>query len=113
MVQKDITEMDDKKQNEDRQKHSPQNLNYYNVLYQQSPEQIKNEKLNKFKTRLEAFKRIKSLKEAKNLLDKTMPVQLERTVFYIGDAKCTIINKQDLLKISFKSKTEIIILNFQ
>ena len=113
MVQKDITEMDNNKQNENRQKYSPQNVNFYNCMYQMSAEQYKEEKLQKFKMRLDAFKHVKNLKDAQELLKKTMPVQLERTVFYIGDARCMIINKDNFLKICFKSKSEIIILNFK
>ena len=70
------------------------------------------EKMNDFKKRLSQFNDIKNVDEAKKLLNSIMPVTMERTVFFVGDAKCTIINKENLLKISYKSATDYIIFNF-
>ena len=94
-----------------------QDVNNYNSLYFNPQLQPKvnnknNEKLESFKKRLDLFKNIKTLEEAKKLLDNTMPVQLVRTTFFIGKAKCTIIKKTNLVKICFESPTEIIMYNF-
>ena len=70
------------------------------------------EKEEKFKQRLEAFKKISTLKEAKELLDKTMPISLDRTTLYIGDAKCVIINNPKQLRICYDSPDEFISFDF-
>ena len=69
-------------------------------------------KTEKFKERLEKFKDITTLSEAKELLNKIMPVTKERTKFNVGDAKCIIINKENLLKISYISPNEFINYSF-
>ena len=85
-------------------------INMYNMLYYRPINN--NDKLEAFKKRLDAFKNVHNLSDAKALLDKTMPVMLERTVFYIGDAKCVIINLPRQLRISLKTQTECIIYHF-
>ena len=90
-------------------KYDPKEINMYNTQnYQNSEKENKNAKLEAFKQRLDAFKNVNTLAEAKELLNKSMPVCLERTVFYIGEAKCTIINNSKFLKIFLKTKNEII-----
>lgn len=93
------------------------NLNEYSrygmQYYKPIEKNDKNEKLEVFKMRLNAFNKVKTLEEAKALLNKSMPVQLERTVFFIGDAKCTIINRTDQLRICLKTATEIIGYDFR
>ena len=75
-------------------------------------EDTNKEKEDRFKQRLSEFSKINSLSEASDLVDKIMPVNLERTVFFIGNAKCTIIKKHTLVKISFNSKNEFISYKF-
>ena len=70
------------------------------------------EKEEKFKQRLEAFKKISTLKEAKELLDKTIPISLDRTTLYIGNAKCVIINSPKQLRICYDSPDEFISFDF-
>ena len=88
--------------------YSAQMVNYN----QKNEADLKQEKEENFKKRLSEFNNIKTLKEAHELINKIMPVNLERTVFYIGDSKCTIINKHNLLRISFNTKQEFISYNF-
>lgn len=73
----------------------------------------KKEKVENFKKRLTEFKNINTLSEAKELMEKIMPVKLERTVFFIGDAKCTIISKHNLLRICLDTPQEFISYNFK
>lgn len=82
---------------------------YYPEYFDQNNDK---EKLDLFKKRLEAFDNVRSLSDAKALLNKTMPVTLDRTVFYIGDAKCIIINLPKQLRICLKTPTEFLIYHF-
>ena len=50
--------------------------------------------------------------EAKKLLQKNMPVVLERTTFYIGKSKCVIINTDKQLRIMYDSPEEFISYDF-
>ena len=85
----------------------------WNNMFAEKPEkEIKDDKVKNFKKRLEPFKDIETLEEAKALLMKTIPVKLERTVFFIGDAKCVIINKENRLRISLDSEKEFICYEF-
>lgn len=92
-----------------------QEINRYNSQYYRPIEMASNnnEKLEAFKRRLDGFKKVYTLEDAKELLNKTMPVQLVRTTFIIGDAKCTIINRHDQLRICLKTPTEIICYDFR
>lgn len=93
--------------------YNPQMVNGYNALFEQKNNvDTKKEKAEKFKQRLSEFKNIKTLEEAKVLMDKIMPVKLERTVFFVGDAKCTIISRNNMLRICYNSPTEFISYNF-
>lgn len=63
-------------------------------------------KIEKFKERLDEFKNVVTLRDAKALLKKIMPVNKEKTIFRIDNAKCTVINKEKSLKIILKTGTE-------
>ena len=88
---------------------TPYQMSYFSSMESNSDKQ---KKMEDFKHRLNEFNNITTLEEAKNLLNTIMPVSMERTVFFIDDAKCTIINKEHLLKIIYKSKTDYILFNF-
>ena len=88
--------------------YSAQMVNYN----QKNEDNLKQEKEENFKKRLSEFNNVKTLTEAHTLINRIMPVKLERTVFFVGDAKCTIIKKHNLLRISFNSKKEFISYNF-
>jgi len=72
----------------------------------------KNERLESFKQRLIQFKGIKTLQEAKELLNRTMPIALDRSTFYIGEAKVVIVNYDKRLRISLDSPKEYICYDF-
>ena len=70
------------------------------------------EKEEKFKQRISEFNNVQTLQEAKELLQKRMPVCSEKSVFNIGNAKCTIVNEENVLWISFVNDKECIYYNF-
>ncbi len=69
-------------------------------------------KLVSFRKKLDAFKTVTSYEEAQDLLQKTIPVKLDRTTLYIGNAKCVIINTHNQVRISFDSPQEMISYDF-
>lgn len=70
------------------------------------------QKIENFKIRLNRFKEVSTLEEAKSLLQRTMPMILDRTTFKVGDAKCIIINSDNHLRICFDSPSELISYDF-
>jgi len=86
----------------------------YNMLFpaHKSEHEKKDEKLENFKKRLEQFKGIKTLAEAKELLQRTMPIALDRATFFIGKAKVVIVNYENRLKICLDSPKEFICYDF-
>ena len=87
-------------------------VDWNNLFAEKSEKDLKEEKINNFKKRLEGFKQITTLEEARELLYRTIPVKLERTVFFIGDAKCVIINRENRVRISLNSDKEFISYDF-
>lgn len=104
--------------NYDKQIVSTENYNvarnydvYENLNSQQFRQQLEN--INKlkeedFKNRLKIFNNAATLVEAKELLQKNMPISNKKAVFHIGNALCTIINEEDSLRISYVHKKECI-----
>ncbi len=86
------------------------NLSNYEAMVQL--EKQKKEKLDGFKERIKPFKMISTLKDAKELADKILPTSNEINRFYIGDAKCTIVNRSDMLRICVDSYDEYICYDF-
>lgn len=76
-------------------------------------EKSNSDKFNEFKERILPFTKIKSLSEAKELAKKILPTANEINRFYVGDAKCIIVNKKDLFRISIDTATEYLCYNFQ
>ena len=95
-------------------KHETKSLNVAYLQYQNKMSQAESDKkkLEDFKKRISEFKTIRSLKEAKSFLDKNMPVSREITIFHVGEAKCTVLNKKNILKISLDTPTEFICYEF-
>ena len=85
-------------------------MQYFSEMDSAANSRLKQEE---FKNRLNQFKTVQNIDEAKELLDLIMPVKMEKTVFYIGSAKCTIIKKEDLIKITYKSPVNIIMYSFK
>ena len=75
-------------------------------------QQQNKEKLEGFKKRIEAFSEITTLEEAKALSEKTLPVANEITTFNIGNARCTVVNKENLFRISLDTQDEFISYDF-
>ena len=71
------------------------------------------EKEKVFRIRLEKFNEIKTLSEAKELLAKIMPVANEINKFKVGNAKCTVIMRENLIRISVDLENEIFCYNFE
>ena len=87
--------------------------NYYNNQYFQEQIKAKNkEKSNEFRKRFDAFENIETIDEAKEFLNKTMPVAGIKTAFTVGDAKVVILNTYDKLRITFSTQEEYISYNF-
>ena len=90
-----------------------QAMNDWNAMFaEKNDTKSKEDRYKNFKQRLEEFKKVTTIEDARALLQKTMPVKLERTVFFIGDAKCTIINKEKRIRISLDSPVEFISYDF-
>ena len=70
------------------------------------------DKLLEFKERIAPFETAKTLTEAKELAAKILPTANELNRFYIGDAKCTVINRDDLLRITIDSANECLSYDF-
>ena len=71
------------------------------------------EKYEKFKERVEAFAEIETIEEAKALAAKIMPVPNEVNRFRIGNARCVVINRSDLFRISIDTQDEFICYDFE
>ena len=80
---------------------------------QRIPTKAENEqKYSEFIKRISAFSEITTLEEAKSLAKKILPVKLETTRFRVGAAKCVVINKEDVFRISVDSPESFICYNF-
>lgn len=75
--------------------------NQYNSVQEMAMNE--KEKSNQFLERIEPFKGIKTLKEAQELAQKILPAKEGLTSFFVGDIKCTIVNKKETLRISIDS----------
>ena len=70
------------------------------------------EKYENLLARLDVFKDVKTLSEAQELASKHFPTNQEITRFYIGNAKCVVVNKPELLRICVDSSEEFICYDF-
>jgi len=86
---------------------------YTTMFFQKSIDEQNRDKEERFKERLLEFKNVSTKEEARELAKKIMPVKNERTVFRVGQAQCIVLNKENLFRIIFQSKTEFISFNFQ
>lgn len=73
----------------------------------------KSDRIKEFKSRIEKFSGVASLKEAKDLALKIMPTSNEINRFYIDNAKCVIVNKDDMFRISLDTPDEFISYDFR
>ena len=70
------------------------------------------EKSEELKNRMKEFMSVVTLEDAKKLASKIVPTSQEITVFYSGDAKCTVVNRADLLRITLETKEDYICYDF-
>lgn len=71
------------------------------------------EKADELNDRLSKFRTVSTLKEAKNLAAEILPTNQELTVFYSGEAKCIVVNKPDMLRITIETNKKILCYNFE
>jgi hypothetical protein len=76
-----------------------------------SPEKL--EKYNQFRERILAFENISTLEEAKKLAKQILPVAQDINIFNVGHAQCTIVNRDDLFRISLDSDEEFLCYDFE
>ena len=70
------------------------------------------EKSKAFLERIKPFKDVTNLSEAKELAARILPVKEDITTFYVGNIKCTVINKENLFRLCIDSPQEFICYNF-
>lgn len=87
--------------------------NYSQLEIMTNIERDNKEKIEEFKNRIKEFATVSTLEEAKELAAKILPVSQEINRFNIGNAKCTIVNRDNLFRISFDSDLEFIAYDFQ
>ena len=80
-------------------------------------ESLQSEDINKKKTeqmiaRINEFQKVKTLEEAKLLAKKILPTTNEVSTFNRGNAKCTVVNKYDIFRITLDSPEEFISYDF-
>lgn len=89
-------------------------LQFYNKQFEEfkktKDETIK--AVNDFKERIKPFAEIATLTEAKALSNKILPVKSDITIFRVGGAKCTVVNKPNLFRITLDNDTEMICYDF-
>lgn len=82
-------------------------MDLMNQLEKQNAEKYKN-----FLKRISEFKNITTLEEARELAKKILPTSQELSRFFVGNAKCVILNTKDKLRISVDSAEEFISYDF-
>ena len=70
------------------------------------------EKFEQLLKRVQIFEGVNNFEQAKKLAAQFMPTQNPTTIFYVGNAKCTIINKSEMLRISIDSPEQFISYDF-
>lgn len=85
-------------------------IEQYNAILRMEVQ--KAEKVNSFKERIAPFKTVATLREAKDLAAKILPTANEVNMFYVGDAKCIVINKEEMLRISIDTTNEFFCYDF-
>ena len=84
--------------------------NQYDAIQQIERQNL--EKYEKFKARIKQFEDVTTIEEAKQLASKILPIEGNRCSFRVGNAKCVIINTNDLFRISVDTVEEFISYDF-
>lgn len=85
---------------------------YHQMQIMSDIEKQNTEKQNKLIERVKRFETITTLEDAKDLMSKILPVASEKTVFTVGSARCTVVNKEDNLRICIDTPQEFIAYDF-
>ena len=75
-------------------------------------EQQKKKKVSDFLLRLEKFGDITTLEDAKDLAQKILPVPNDINTFKVGNAKCTVINREDMFRVCVDTPEKFISYDF-
>ena len=75
-------------------------------------EQQKKKKVSDFLLRLEKFGDITTLEDAKDLAQKILPVPNDINTFKAGNAKCTVINREDMFRVCVDTPEKFISYDF-
>lgn len=70
-------------------------------------------KVASFKKRLMKFANVKTLEEAKELAPSVIPTRQNVCSFYVGNAKCVVVNKEHLFRVSLDTENEFICYSFE
>ena len=85
-------------------------LMQYNAVLNQGKEN--SDKLAEFLERIAPFEQVETLQDAKELAAKILPTSTEINRFYIGDAKCTIVNNAETFRVCVDSPAEFLCYDF-
>ena len=85
---------------------------YKQYTLQQSQELQDKEKAKAFLERIAPFAEVDSLESAKALAEQILPTKEDVTSFYVGKLKCTVVNRNDELRISVDTEDEFICYDF-
>jgi len=88
------------------------NFQYRQYAEIQNFEVDKQKKFDDFMTRIEPFNEVYTLEDAKTLASKIVPTSQELTTFFVGNAKCTVVNKEDNFRLSIDTADEFICYDF-
>ena len=72
----------------------------------------KKKKVSDFLLRLERFGDITTLEDAKVLAQKILPVPNDINTFKVGNAKCTVINREDMFRVCVDTPEKFISYDF-
>ena len=75
-------------------------------------EKQNSEKYQAFIERVREFDNVTTLEDAKELAKKVLPTNQELSKFYVGNAKCVVLNTKDKLRITVDSEKEFISYDF-
>lgn len=70
------------------------------------------EKADELKVRLLPFASVETLADAQKLAKEILPTSQAYTSFYVGKAKCSVVNKPDSFRISVDTADEFICYDF-
>ncbi len=86
---------------------------YNQYLAAQTSSITDKQKADELKQRMAHFTNIATLKDAQKLAKEIMPTNQEITTFYSGSAKCTIVNRKDLLRITIETSDDFVCYDFK